>query len=414
MFPATKTVLCATILTLIAACGAPAVVVPGPAQAAPQRSPRWSDEGLARMNLAVEWDLETSRNDFVGMTLQEDTLYAITADHTLYSIDIDGGTVNWVYSVGEPLTYPPVVYRYKKDEESGIVKYDEVLLLSGDRIRVVDKDLGELLWTKEVAFPAASPPAGTAGHVLLGSWDDRVYAIMKDAPHGRDWKWLTHGDVVAAGVEYDPLYISVSSDGGIYAFSEVGGELRWKKDTRGPIVTRPVAHQGKLYVGSMDFSLYCIDLLESEVDWRLEMAGPITKPAVVIGDSVYVISRDRVLTAVRRVAGRPKPGEKRPAAGDVLWRVKVGRKDFDMPSGARVLCRGRETLYVLNERREVMGIDQETGNVKWRVPFGRINFFATNLNDPASRSEVEAGRAGTIFLGTKDGWFFALKEKREF
>jgi outer membrane protein assembly factor BamB len=414
-----RMVVSVALLGLAAACGSvpvDPVDMGEPVQTtAPSGVRGWKKGALEEMNFHVKWELETGRHDFTHMTLQDNALYAFTSDFILYSIDIDKGIVNWVFQVGEPLSYAPVVYKYDQDSESGVRKFDEVLLLSGDRLRVLDKDLGELLWQKDLPFAVASPPAATQGNVLVGSFDDRVYAVMKDSPHGRSWMWRTNNDIRAPGVEYDPLYIAVSTDGAVYAFSQVGGELRWKKETRGPIVAPPVAFRGKLYVGSSDYSLYCIDLLESSLQWRYESGGPIRQPAIAFGDMVYVISEDRILSAIHRVQGQAtEPGGRAPVAGDVAWKLELGRKNFDRPSTLRFLARGRDRVYVLNEERQICVIDARTGDLRMRLPFRGIDFFTTNVNSLASDSEMEVARGGTIFVGRRDGWFFALKEKSDY
>ena len=404
-------------LVLLASCGSTDEKGPARLERAQTGGGRvkFSEGGLLdRMNFDLKWELETRARNFVAMALQDDALYALTADHQLYSIDIDEGVVNWIFTIGEPLTAPPVLYRYPVDPDGAVRKIDEVYLLSGDRLRVLDKDVGEVLWQIDLPFSASSPPAGTSGRVVIGSWDDRFYAIKKDPPRGRVWHWLTESDVLAAGVGYEPIYVGVSLDGGIYAFNQQGGEFRWKIPTHGPIVASPVAHQGKLYVGSEDYALYCIDLTQADLEWRYETSGPIKQSPVVIGDAVYVIPEDRQLAAVRRVgaAKESSPGE--PVAGDAFWQVSMGQKNFETRTRSRVLTRGRENVYALNDAEEILAIHHGTGEVLWKAPFRQIDFFATNTHNLASRNETESARGGTIFLGMSSGWFYALREKSEY
>ncbi|MCZ6690168.1 MAG: PQQ-binding-like beta-propeller repeat protein [Planctomycetota bacterium] len=413
--------IAASLLAILlgASCGAPQVDDGGPAQVSDDRTARprgsrFSREALDAMNFALKWELETKRQNFVHMALQGDALYAVTSDHLLYSISIDKGVVNWIYTIGEPLSYSPYVYSYKATEDSGVVRYDEVILLSGDRLRVVDKDTGELVWRKDLPFSVASPAAATPDAIMIGSWDDRVYAISKKAPHGKTWMWRTSGDIRAAGAEYDPIYIAVSDDGGIYAFNQLRGEHRWTQKTKAQITARPLVHKDRLYVGSTDYSLYCIDLVQSALQWRFETGGPIHQSPVVIRDKVYVISRDGVLSAIHRVQGTASGAEKEYVAGQKAWQVKLGRKNFGRSSSTRVLCRGRDDLYVLNERHEVVAINDATGQMKWKVPFRAVDFFSVNHNNPSARTEQVSDRSGTIFVGFRDGWFYALKEKSEY
>lgn len=413
MVPFNKIVPCAALCVMIAACSAPQAKKKGPAKAEDVEASTWfNTEALDLMNFTLKWPLPTQRRNFISMTLQGGALYAVTSDHTLYSIDIDSGIVNWVYTIGRPLTADPVLYKYKQDPDSVLVRYDEILLLSRDRLLVVDKDTGERKWWVDLPFPTSSPPTGTAENVLVGSWDDRVYAVKKDAPHGEVWKWRTGGDIVAGGVEYEPVYIAVSRDGWIYAFNQVRGEFRWKKQTRGPIEARPVAYQDKLYVVSMDYSMYCYDLQASVREWRFETGGPIRQSPVVIGDKIYVVSDDRVLSAVHRVRGT-KDG-KEFVAGDKAWDLVLGRENFDRSARIKILTRGRDLLYVLNERKEIVAIDDATGVARWKVPFSGASFFVTNDNNPGSHSEAIRNRSGTIFLGFRNGRFFALKEKSDY
>lgn len=403
------------LLGLLAACAGPEPMDDGRASIAGEQDerPAWVGANLDAMNFQEKWALNMKRGGFVGMVLQDDALYALTEDHSLYSINLDTGVVNWKYTIGEPLSYPPVVYAYAADPKGGITRFDEVLLLSGDRLRVLDKDLGELLWSVDLAFSTSSPPAATSNRVVIGSWDDRVYAITKDAPRGKVWQWLTGADVVAPGIGYDPIYVAVSADGGIYGFSQQAGDQRWKIMTKGPIVCGPVTAGDKLYVASKDFSLYCIDLTEAELEWRFETGGPIQKSPVVIGDTVYVIPDNRILSAVQRTGSR-RADVGTSVPGDEMWKVQVGKANLDMPPRARILTRGRDHTYVLTDDRKIIAVHQKSGEVRWAQDYGRVDFFAVNPNNPASKNDVEKGRSGTIYVGLESGWFFALKEKSEY
>jgi len=187
-------------------------------------------------------------------------LYAFTAAHRLYQIDMHSGMVNWVYDVGKPLSFmdgrPIAEWSYtERDQETGLQFYDEIFFVANDWLYALDKDNGSLLWRLELPFGASSPPAASRTHVFVGAWNDRIYAIQKDRPSVIDWNWRTDGDLVARpAVDSDSSQVFVaSSDGNLYTFDAAKGDLVYRQRLnfrRGRIDPSLCLAGGNLYISS--------------------------------------------------------------------------------------------------------------------------------------------------------------------
>ncbi len=206
-------------------------------------------------------------------------------------------------------------------------------------------------WTFTTAGPIVSSPAiASDGSVLIGSQDNRLYAVARD------------------------------------------GSLRWSYATGDIIFSSPaVAHDGTIYIGSDDDHLYAVAPTDGKPRWIMQLgacpqrvgigpeasrcdvdAGPTIGPDGVIytgGDGVYAINPD----------------------GTLRWRFitngHVSSAPALLPDGTVVAGSQDNLVYGLTP----------TGQKKWDFRAG---------------SDVEAAPAigddGTIYVGSDDHKLYAL------
>ncbi|MBI4577773.1 MAG: PQQ-binding-like beta-propeller repeat protein [Planctomycetes bacterium] len=369
------------------------------------RKPTFSQVQLDKINFDLHWEAVLPGKRLKGCWLLGEAIYVSTADHLLYSVGLSDGMVRWIYDVGDEVSFSPAVYRYEQDEVSGLNRYDELYVISKDRLLCLDREIGALNWSLILPFAAASPPSASETHVYVGSWDDRIYAINKET-RVETWRFRTSGDVTSMAVyggRTTPAVYFASEDGQVYLADPVKGRERqhWQFRTDGPILADLVYDRKKVYVASTDFNVYALNAEDGKMEWRVPMGASVSQPPVVVGDTVYAVAEGQHLHAIhRRRSQEEDEGEF--YAGDEMWRI---------PQGVQVLAVGRREVYILDSAKQVSAVDHATGETVWKYPFKDVRYFLSNPANPESRDEAEQLRAGVIVLGYANGWLFGLKEK---
>jgi len=150
--------------------------------------------------------------------------------------------------------------------------------------------------------PIVSSPAASAGRVLVGSTDGRLYAF--GAVNGaRLWSAATGGPIFASPtVSGNTVYVG-SQDGYLYAFNTATGSLRWRALTSADGIYSSAAIQnGVAYVGGCDGSVYAFAVTNGARRWRFDTGSLennpgydiVSSPAVANG-VVYINSWSGIL-----------------------------------------------------------------------------------------------------------------------
>lgn len=351
-------------------------------------------------------------------------LYAFTAAHRLYQIDMHSGMVNWVYDVGKPLSFmdgrPIAEWSYtERDQETGLQFYDEIFFVANDWLYALDKDNGSLLWRLELPFGASSPPAASRTHVFVGAWNDRIYAIQKDRPSVIDWNWRTDGDLVARpAVDSDSSQVFVaSSDGNLYTFDAAKGDPKEPFPTGGRLRIDPIAYRNLLYLGSEDFNLYVLNTDEGTVVHRFGAGAPITSVPVAcmnplnpdgsVSVSVYFAAMGEGMFALERQA-RTSGSRRIPHP-----------EQWNRPDAFQFICRGMDDVYLrepggdANQPRKfrISRLDAADGHFRDAIELANVDYYVSNYNSPHAPDRNENLVGGMIVLGFRNGWIIALKEK---
>lgn len=390
--------------------------------------PAVDEARLREFGFVVYWDSFVRDEALTTLTIEGDfeqgygkpQLYAYTQSDRLYQLDLHSGMVNWLFDVGEPLIFPEgrwiTEWAYKADQPQGdqgpsFKRYDEVFFIARDRLIALDKDNGAQLWETQLPFGPSAPPQASESHVFVGSWDDRVYAYRKDRPEIADWNWRTDGDILTRPVADSPSVFVASTDGNLHTFDASSGEVKWTFDTEKRLLLDPVVFKKLLYVGAEDFNVYVLNVLDGLLEYRFCAGAPITERPVTIDNgaddrTVFFTAGDEGMFALWR-KGRPKiASEGRKTIHEVLWQRKEAR---------RVLCRGAQDVYVLEEganpdETKIVRLGAADGQVKGTLSLEGVDWVLTNPAGPGSPIREEALLGGMIVLGYRNGWIMAIKE----
>src|SRR5262249_54516832 len=137
---------------------------------------------------------------------------------------------------------------------------------------------------------------------------------------------------------------------------------------------------------------------------------------VAIGNDVYIVTE--------RVPG-DRPEDPQHGVTALLRKGRVANKtahDFRWTrlKAEKVLARGRESVYLLEPEekgvgRKIVKLDAKDGYFRDELKPEGVQFYVSNGFDPNQKpAGPEALMGGIVFLGYRNGWIIALKERSEF
>ena len=386
--------------------------------------PALDEQRIEDFGFAVYWDSYIRDEVITGLFLEgrvyengagKPFLYATTLSNRLYQIDMNHGTVKWVYDIGRPMFFtenprPIAEWVYPADKNTGFKQYDEIYFVARDYLYALDKASGSELWKVRLPFAASSPPEAGPTHVYVGSWDDRLYAYRKDEPLIPDWSWRTDGDILARPACRPPIVYAASTDGFLYPFDMVRGVPKAPFDTEQRLETDPLIHRSLLYLGAGDFNMYCLSAIDGALEHRQSAQAPVIVAPVASANSekaddytVYFTARGEGVMALRRQD--QKEGQRRvPHA--LVWQRK---------GAERFLARGRSDAYLLepdpeNQNTRIARVDAKDGHFRDAIEIPGVDYYVTNPSSPNVLEREEQLVGGMIVLGFENGWIIALKE----
>lgn len=256
------------------------------------------------------------------------------------------------------------------------------------------------------------PVIGPDGTVYLGANNGILYGLD---PETGDVRWAfptgfdTFGIYSTPALLRDGTLVFGAKDGKVYAVRPPAagllGDLRWSMDLGTTIQTSPaVGSDGTVYIGADDWKLYAIAPPQggapARIKWSFQTQGDmISSPAVGPDGTVYFGSMDGKVYAL----AEPPPGRREPR---VRWTFASGSTGktggFEnapaLDGAGRLVIGGNDGLvYVLNAA---------TGEKIWT--------FRSGFTEYAIFSSAALGTDGTVYIGPKDGFLYALRESRGF
>ncbi|MDF1662156.1 MAG: PQQ-binding-like beta-propeller repeat protein [Planctomycetota bacterium] len=378
--------------------------------------PVLNDKKIDEFFFETYWDSQISDEILTGITLQGEHVYAYTQSNRLYQIDMQSGRVNWLFDVGAPLDTPdaenPIaVYVYDPKERKSLGRYDEVFIVARDQLFAIDLDSGSELWRVRLPFSTSCPPVASLTHVYVGSWDDRIYAINKE-DQSIDWFYRTNDDISARpAAQANSVYVS-SEDGQAYRIDGVKGKVIWPFKARRKLTADPFLNEkaNLLYLPSDDYSLYVVGTLDGRLEWKHETGGRITRQPVSVGVNVYAFNEvesfeETEIKKTPMIHAYERQGRIfNKTQHKVLWSRK---------GATQYLADGLSDCYVLepslNNKAKIVKLDKKKGFFRDALEVEGVDFYCKNtLRTGVQKTKF---KSGIIFLGYRNGWIVALKER---
>ena len=250
----------------------------------------------------------------------------------------------------------------------------------------------------------STPKVGYDGTIYITSLDQSLTAVT---PEGKKkWRFETDGLVVAApetSADGSVIYFG-SRDGSLYAVSTAGYKL-WSYRTQGPIESPPaVDSEGYIYVASTDNYLYALkpgkELSESNrLRWppvRAYARFVNAKPSFFEERGIlYVADQNGQIYAVQMSNGK------------VAWTTQTLCDRVTSSTAADT----DGAVYMACWDGRVFAI-QPDSTTRWKQKW----VFQTEVNEDTKKakpilSSPRIGTDGTIYVGSDDGWFYAITSR---
>lgn len=384
------------------------------------------DARLASFGMEMFWDSWIRDETIAKLQLEADpvtgqgNIYAYTESNRLYQVDPGSGKVNWVFEVGAPLSFmdhdrPIAEFCYPRTDGDPIRKYDEVYFIAKDVLFALDKKDGSELWRLELKFGAASPPQATPTHVLVGGWDQRVYAVQKSDPTTHDWMYRTEGDILARAAQDSPSAFVASTDGNLYTFEASNGQLTSTFRTEKRLSADPVIYKKLLYLAGEDYNLYVLSALDGRQEFRYPAGAPMKKAPIAIANP---IEKGKSTATVYCVTESPEPGVVAILRGGrVPGSTKTSHEFLWKRDGAqKVLARGRDTVFLLEgaskddpvRTKRIVKVDWKSCYLRDELKVSGVDYYLSNPCDPHDKKSL---LGGLVIVGYRNGWIMAFKEK---
>ncbi len=222
---------------------------------------------------------------------------------------------------------------------------------------------------------------------------------------GVRWRFQTEGPVRSSPtVVGDWLFVG-SSDGHLYALDRTTGSMRWNADVGSPVNSSPAVADGLVVFGSRGGAFHAYDAQSGAERWTVQTGDLIpwewgfegwdayTSSPVVASSLVLFGAGDGVLYAVAL------------ASGVEMWRFETGGRIRSSPAVADGMA------FVGSADGRVYAVDVVTGEERWRYEPDGVSLVSADFGfDRKSVLGSPAAADGTVYIGSRDGYMYALDQ----
>lgn len=248
-------------------------------------------------------------------------------------------------------------------------------------VYALDAATGQQIWRAKVDNSAMGNPIVAGGRVFVGTGDT-----------GFSFSQILHAQ---SGSRTD--LVRGLAWGGIYAFNAKTGKQLWRYGTRGENMPSECYSGHMLYFGNGDGHLYALDPATGKLKWRTEVGGFDSMSSCnIYQGKVYAGFTDpNNLVAVDQHTGRLEwratfPNVANTGMGDNSPTIDPADNEV-----IQVAVAGAHTVHKHSTvDTAVLGVDAETGKVRWKTLLGR------GTSPPAYKASVAMVHHGIVYVSS--------------
>lgn len=374
------------------------------------------NEVLGKVGLERYWELSLGLapgQTIDRMVLLEENLYCFTPDNVMIAVDAARGVRKWTRTITSPgrKVYPPchangarmakelpgIETIIKRPGEESLPAQNVVIVNTTHKALVLNRDNGEVLREIDFGLKLNDFVANTGGasdgtYYYVGANDGRVTAYRLNTLTIA-WTLFTpqilwasprvqqSGDVVR-------VYVA-GGDGHLYVL-RAGDALTqlWPPESKQgwPAMSSEVAapfvvDSRAAFVPSVRRRIFAFPLKGGEPLWKFSTQGNLYDPIQVSEQCVYQYSRGDKFYALD------------PTSGQARWSLAEARRVL----AAMPTDRG-PSAYLVDNRGNLLLVDEVLGKVRASVPLTNCNLYADNSSAPG------------VWIGNRDGKLYCLRQ----
>jgi len=227
-----------------------------------------------------------------GPLVAGDLIFAPSADHFLYTLDLDGKLL-WEFETTEPLWAKPAT-----DPNCNCI----YLSAMDHKVYALDSQSGDLVWeTEDLGGAIVGTPVISDDMVLyVGTFANEMLAL--NATTGAVlWRFTTQDWVWAEpGLDEDTLYFGDLS-GTFYALDRQNGTSKWQiqPEADSAIVGTPLLAEDGIYFANETGSLVSVNY-EGAIRWNQPLETSLHTGPILAGDTLLIATSnpEKLLIAV--------------------------------------------------------------------------------------------------------------------
>lgn len=288
------------------------------------------------------------------------------------------------------------------------------------RVSAFDPQTGKRVWETKLEAPLSAGPAAGRERVVVAGSNGWLYALRAD-DGSEIWRTFIGGESLASPVIAEDSVIAYTIDGTLGVYSLFNGSERWTVEQSLPALTlrgasEPVVVGTTVIAGFDNGRIVATSLIGGEPGWEVVLSPPtgrsdlerladIDGAMAVVGQDVYATGYQGQMAALAAESGQ------------ILWSREI---PTHVGLGA-----DEENVYVVSGTGELIALDRQTGNERWRqdallrrqptapVPFGDtvvtgdlegyVHFFSKADGRPVARVRVDDRMlsAAPVVIGEK-------------
>jgi outer membrane protein assembly factor BamB len=346
---------------------------------------------------------------WAGLTIQDNTLYAVSGDGRVIALDISrdssdsGGNPSRVWGpfpstdddeLGAVYA-APALGAYSSDGGSSapsifIATYEDA---EGDddiaaNLISLGATTGIQNWGAEAPGKVVGSPTLVGNTLVATTTDGIIYALALEAderalPRTAWRNFEADGEIWSAATAANGILYFGTLEHTVYAVNAEDGEELWNRKVDGGVVGSPLVFGNTVYVGTLDRNIYALDAVTGELKWKFSGDNWFWASPVTDGTTIYAATLGGAVYAID-LTGREVWSSPTKVSGPVL-------------ASPLILS---DTLVVATDSKQVHQLSLIDGREEWAISVGE---------------QVRAGMASQddrVYLIDNDGVVHALDAER--
>lgn len=326
-----------------------------------------------QLGILKEKNIDAELKEYVR---PKSTLYALTSQGLIQSINAETGRTNWAVGIGNP-KYP----------STGLAaNNDFVAVVNGSRVYCLDAETGLTVWDRQCKSGPSGGVAISQNYIFVTEVNGMVQGFPLNGRGIPTTNFISFGRALVKPLITD-LTVSWPSDRGYYNVGSANAPdtPAYHFRTDSTIVCPGISVNDQLIFAANDGKTYALDEKTGATNWEFSSGDPISNSPATFGGSIYVVTDLERLFKINSTDGNL----------DSKWpRGIAGIRRF--------VAASQNQVYFIDRLNNLVAFNRTTGARTMSIPVGTSDLFFSNTH------------TDRIYIGTHEGSLQCLREQGNF